>query len=173
MKKGLSYAVAVMVGLAVGIIFMGFLSVRASRIYLEVFRSSIIAEQTRLAAQAYEKGDRYSELVHRSNIVTFSQMGNLDTIEDMKGTWAFSFPFTSLILERIGAGSEKGKKMVYAIDLGRLAEAMENVGLTGEAIPLWKESAKLMGHNDVDRVKSSVSGLHKIESESLLQEPKN
>jgi hypothetical protein len=41
MKKGLSYAVAVMVGLAVGMIFMGFLSVRASRIYLEVFRSSI------------------------------------------------------------------------------------------------------------------------------------
>ncbi|MGZ3524233.1 MAG: hypothetical protein ACXU9L_05525 [Thermodesulfobacteriota bacterium] len=179
MKKVLLYTISVVIGVAAGIIFMGLLSVRASQMYLEVFRSNIIAEQMRLAAQAHEKGDKYSELVHRSNIVTFSQIGDLDPMENMKGTWSFSFPFTSLVLERIGAGSDKGEKLnkgkriAYAIDLGRLAEAMENLGLNSEAIPLWKESAKLMGHNDVEKVRSFVSGLHKIESESFSQKNKN
>jgi hypothetical protein len=166
MKKVLSYSLAVFVGLAIGIVIMGYLSVRASKIYLEVLRTSIVTEQTQLGAQAHKKGDRYSELVHRSNIVTFSAPARLRSMENIKKTWSFGFPFASLILERIGKGSEKGELKAYAIDLARLAEAMEGVGLTNEAIPLWQDAARILGYKDIEKLKAFVSGLHKVEADA-------
>ena len=145
---------------------MGYLSVRASKVYLETLRVSIVAEQEQLGAQAHKKGDRYSELIHRSNIVTFSAPGRLRSIEDMKETWSFSFPFASLILERIGKGSEKGELKAYAIDLARLAEAMEGIGLTNEAMPLWEDAARTLGYKDIETLKAFVSGLHKVEADA-------
>jgi hypothetical protein len=134
--------------------------------YLEALRVGIVTEQAQLGAQAHKKGDRYSELVHRSNIVTFSAPGRLRSMEEGKETWSFSFPFASLILERIGKGSEKGALRAYGMDLGRLAEAMEAVGLTNEATPLWQEAAKILGYKDIEKLKSFVSGLHKVEADA-------
>jgi ribosomal protein S18 len=166
MNKIITHSLAVLAGLALGIILMGYLSVRASKMYHEALRISIITEQMQLAAQAHKKDDRYSELVHRSNIVSFSTPGALRSMEDMKNTWSFSFPFASLILERIGEASEKAKIKSYAMDLARLAEAMEEVGLTKDAVLLWQESAKILGYKDIEKLKSFVSGLHKVESDA-------
>jgi len=166
MKKILTHSLAVFVGLVIGIVIMAYFSARASKMYLEALRVSIVTEQEQLGAQAHKKGDRYSELIHRSNIVTFSAPGQLRSIEDMKNTWSFSFPLASLVLERIGQGSEKGELKAYAIDLARLAEAMEAVGLTKEAIPVWQDAATILGYKDIEKLKAFVSGLHRVEADA-------
>jgi hypothetical protein len=166
MKTTLTHSLAVLTGLALGVVIMGYLSARASKMYLETLRVNIVTEQAQLGAQANKRGDRYSELVHRSNIVTFSVPGQLPSMEEMKKSWSFSFPFTSLILERIGEGSEKGKLKAYAIDLARLAEAMEAVGLKNGAIPLWQDAARMLGYEDIEKLKAFVSELHKVEADA-------
>lgn len=153
---------------------MGFLSTRASKTFLEVFRSTYSTEQVELAAQARRDGNRYAEYVYRNNAVDILPMGKLKTIENMKTTWTFGFPFAAPILDRIGAvpDIEKGRKITYGIELGRLAEATENIGLKEEADKLWNEAASLMGHHDINKVRSLVSSLNKHDNETTEESKK-
>jgi hypothetical protein len=43
---------------------------------------------------------------------------------------------------------------------------MEGVGLRNEAISLWQEAANILGYKDIEKPKSFVSGLHKIEADA-------
>lgn len=151
-------------GLAVGSLIMGYLSVRASKTFVEVLRSNYNAEQESLAADAHSKGNKYAEFIHRRNIVESSRLGNLTVFNKMKTAWSFDFPFSAIALSQFieQPGIEKGRKIVYAIDLGRLAEATENIGLKEEADKMWNESAKNMGY-DVPRLRSFIASLHKID----------
>ena len=150
---------------------MGFLSVRASKTFVEVFRSIHYAEQNDLAAVAHNKGNRYDEFVYRRNMVDSSTLGNLTVFNSMKTTWTFSFPFAAPVLDRISdpQNLEKGRKLIFATDLALLAEATENIGLKEEADKLWRESARLMGHNDINIVRSLVSSYHKIKADTNAQ----
>ena len=174
-KKYLKYSSLFTCGLFIGIVVMDYLCVRASRTFLEVFRSTYYYEQIRLAAIAHRDGNEYAEFVYRNNVVDSSPSGKLTIFNEMKGTWSFGFPFAALILDRMSAPPEleKGRKMSYAIELGRLAETTEEIGLKEDADRLWNESAKLMGHNDVSRVRSLVTELHKVESRHLGKGLKN
>jgi hypothetical protein len=167
LKQSLKVISIFVAGLAVGIVLMGYLSVGASKTFVEVFRSNYYAEQISLAADAHSKDKKYDEYVYRRNIVESAAFGNLSVFNEMKTAWSFGFPFASPILDKIASpeGIKKGRKLSYAMDLARLAEATENIGLKDKADKLWAESAKLMGHNDVNRMRSLASKLHEVESD--------
>lgn len=155
-----------MAGLAVGVVIMAYLSMRASKTFVDVFRSNYLSEQDDLAAAAHARGDKYAEFIYRHNIVdTYNCGGTLTVFGTMKKAWSYGFPFAAPILDRIvnPPGIEKGRQIGYATELGRLAEATENVGLRAEAEKLWIESARLIGHNDVHRMRKFVAGLHDID----------
>jgi hypothetical protein len=124
---------------------MGYLSVRASKTFLEGFRANYSHEQLELAAKAHREGDRYAEFVYRNNAVDILPMGKLNVIEQMKSTWTFGFPFAAPILDRIGAfpDLEKAQRITYCMELGRLAEATENIGLKEDADKLWLRQRSL------------------------------
>jgi len=139
---------------------------RAGRTFVEAFRGLYYSEQTNLAAEAHSKKDNYAEYIYRHNIVdSYYYGGSLRVFDDAKKTWSFGFPFAAPALDRIynTPGIEKGRKIGYATELGRLAEAAENIGLKDESQKMWTESAKLIGWNDVDRMRKFVAGLHEID----------
>lgn len=160
-------------GLGVGIIIMGYLSMRASKTFLEVFRSNYYAEQNDLAAEAHREGNKYNEFLYRKNVVDTTLFGKLSVFNTTKSTWTFGFPFAAPILDRIIAtpGIDKGRQRVYGIDVGRLAEATENIGLKEEAANLWEESAKLTEINDINRLRSLISDLHNIDDKYKTTKP--
>jgi len=143
---------------------MGYLSVRASKTFVEIFRSDYYAEQSTLAGDAHNKDKKYDEYVYRRNIVESAPFGNLSIFNKMKSAWSFGFPFAAPILEKIASPIKKGRQLSYALDLARLAEATENIGLKDQADKLWAESAKLMGHNDINRMRSLAAKLHEVET---------
>jgi hypothetical protein len=170
-KKYLFHTTIFAGGLILGVVIMGYLSARAGKTFLEAFRISYYQEQLELAAKAHREGDKYAEFVYRNNVIDVLPMGKLEVIENMKTTWTFSFPFAAPILDLIAdvPDLEKGRRISYGIELGRLAEATENIGLKEEADKLWKESAKLIGHNDINKVRSLVASIHKIEEDVNAQ----
>jgi hypothetical protein len=174
-KKYLFHTTIFVGGLILGVVIMGYLSARAGKTFLEAFRISYYVEQLELAAKAHREGDKYAEFVCRNNVVDMLPMGKLKVIEDMKTTWTFSFPFAAPILDLITdvPELERGRRISYGIELGRLAEATEHIGLKEEADKLWKESVKLIGHNDINRVRSLVAGFHKAEDDANAQMGKN
>jgi hypothetical protein len=161
-------------GLSLGIVIMGYLSMRASKTFVDVLRSNYHTEQMKIAVEAHKEGNRYAEYIYRNNVVNTSPFGKSTTFNTMKTTWTFGFPFAAPILNRIAdfSGLEKGQRRVYGIELGRLAEATENIGLKEEAEKLWKESAKLIEINDMDKLRSLITGLHKIDADATAEESK-
>jgi len=165
MKKTLAIVAIFCVGVVIGIILMGYLSMGASRTYLEIYRANYHADQLWLASEAHREGNKYAEFVYRTNVADMSNLGKIKTIENMKNTWSFGFPFAAIILDRIASGPnmEIGRQRGYAVELARLAEATENIGLITEADRLWAESAQLMGHGDINKMRALVTDLHKID----------
>ncbi len=160
--KYLRYATLFIAGILVGVLIMGYLSARAYKVSVECIRISYYVEQEKLAAIAHKDGDKYAEFIYRTNIADSSHMGKLKTFEDMKTAWTLSFPFAPLVMERIIKipNQEKADRIDYAMNLGRLAEATENIGLTEEAAKEWDESTKLMEWNDINRMRSFVNRAH-------------
>jgi hypothetical protein len=161
-------------GIAVGIVTMGYLSMRASKTFVEVLRSNYHTEQMKMAAKAHNDGDTYSEFIYRNNVVNVSPFGKATTFNSMKNTWTFGFPFAAPILDRITDFSclEKGRNRVYGIELGQLAEATENIGLKEEAEKLWEQSAKLTEIKDMTKLRSFIAGIHKIEDGAKAEKSK-
>lgn len=168
-KKYLPHVAIFFGGLILGVIITGYLSMRASETYLEVFRSIYSREQLESAAEARRHGNKYAEYVYRSNAVDILPIGKLKAIENTKTVWTFSFPFAAPGLDRIAAAPdlEKGRSISYGFELGRLADAAEDIGLIGEAEKLWAEAAKLTGCNDINKIRLVVSSLNKMDETNI------
>jgi len=102
-------------------------------------------------------------------VVDISQPNELRAFEDTAATWEFAFPFATPILEMIRDIPEKDR--AYQINKGfklaRLANTLERFGLRNEAASTWKEAAKLMGHNDVEKARSLAKRLNQADDEWL------
>ena len=169
MKKFFAFFLPLLAGIIIGILIMGLLSMRASKMYLEVLRINYEHEQEMLAARARRDGALHWELAHRKNVVDVCLPNELRAFEDTAAMWEFSFPFTTPILEMIGDIPEKYR--AYQIHKGfkiaRLADTLERFGLRNEAASTWKEAAKLLGHNDVEKARSLVKRLNQADDELL------
>jgi hypothetical protein len=169
MKKFFAFSLVFLSGIVIGILIMGFLSMRASRVYLEVFRISYEHEQEMLAARARQSGALHWELVYRKNVVDVSPPSGLRSLKDTAATWEFTFPFAAPILKAIGDIPQKDRayQINKGVNLARLADALERAGLRDEAAAAWKEAIKLMGHNDVEKARSLVKSLNQADDEWL------
>jgi hypothetical protein len=167
MKKFFAYSLTFLAGVVIGILIMGLLSMRASKMYLEVFRINYEHEQEMLAARARRDGALHWELAHRKNVVDVSQPSGLRSLEDTAAAWEFAFPFATPILEIIGDIPEKDRayQINKGLKLARLADTLEKSGLRNEATATWKEAARLLGHNDVGKAKSLVKQLNQVDDE--------
>jgi hypothetical protein len=159
-------------GLILGVVIMGYMSMRASKTFIKVLRSGYHTEQIKMAVKAYDEGNKYAEFIHRSNVVTASPFGKGATFDNMTNTWTFGFPFASPVLDCIADFScqERGRSRVYGIEIGQLAEATENIGLREEAQKLWEESAKLTEIKDITKLRSFIGNIHKIEAEAKAKQ---
>jgi hypothetical protein len=169
MKKIVIYSLTFLAGIIIGILIMGLLSMRASKMYLEVFRIKYEHEQEMLAARARRDGAPHWELVHRKNVVDVSQPSGLRSFEETAAAWEFAFPFATPILEKIGdiPDKERAYQINKGVKLARLAEALKRIGLRDEAVSTWKEAAKLLGHNDVEKARSIVEQLNQVDEQWL------
>ncbi len=172
-KQYITFVAIFISGLVVGVLGMGYLSERASKTFVELYRANYSREQIYLAAQARYRGEKYSEFTYRHNAVNILPYGKLETIKRMKTAWTIFFPFSAPGLDRMMSygSTEKSEKTTYGIELARLAEATENIGLKDEAAKLWSESAKLLGHSDVAKVRFLVSTLNKMDEKEPPQYP--
>lgn len=169
MKKIVICSLTFLAGIIIGVLIMGLLSMRASKMYLEVFRINYEHEQEMLAARARRDGALHWELAHRKNVVDVSLPNELLAFKDTAATWEFTFPFATPILERIRNIPEKDRayQINKGVKLARLADTLERIGLRAEAVSTWKEAAKLMGHNDVEKARSLSKRLNQADDEWL------
>jgi hypothetical protein len=169
MKKFFAFILPLLVGIVIGILIMGLLSMRASKMYLEVLRINYEHEQEMLAARARRDGALHWELAHRKNVVDVCLPNELRAFENTAAIWDFAFPFATPVLEAIGDIPEKDR--AYQINKGfklaRLADTLERAGLRDDATSTWKEAAKLLGHNDVKKARSLVKNLKQSDDELL------
>ena len=158
MKKFFAFILPLLVGIVIGILIMGLLSMRASKMYLEVLRINYEHEQEMLAARA-----------RRDGVVDVCLPNELRAFENTAAIWDFAFPFATPVLEAIGDIPEKDR--AYQINKGfklaRLADTLERAGLRDDATSTWKEAAKLLGHNDVKKARSLVKNLKQSDDELL------
>lgn len=169
MKKFFAFSLVFISGIVIGILIMGFLSMKASRTYLEVFRIKYEHEQEMLAARARQSGALHWELTHRKNVVDLSLPSDLRSLKDTAATWDFAFPFAAPILKAIGDIPQKDRayQINKGVQLARLADALERAGLRDEAAATWKEAIKLMGHNDIKKARAIVKTLNQADDEWL------
>ena len=169
MKKFFAFFLTFLTGIVIGILIMGFLSMKASRTYLEVFRISYEHEQERLAARACQSGALHWELAHRKNVVDLSLPSDLSSLENTEATWDFTFPFTAPILKAIGDIPQKDRayQKNKGANLARLADALERAGLHDEAESTWKEALRLMGHNDMEKARALVQTFNQADDKWL------
>ena len=148
---------------------MGILSMKASDVFVEVVRSQYDREQQMMAAQARKDGKPYWELVHRKNVVDASSYSNLPSFEEASDNWTFAFPFAAPILKKISdiPNRDKAYRVMHGINLARMADTLELLGKDEEAVELWQQAAKQMGHNDIQKARSIVADMTKLDSSQL------
>ncbi len=154
---------------------MGYLSVRASRMYLETFRINYEHEQELLAARKRKEGALQWELAHRINVVNLSPPVELPSFLDMNEVWSLEFPLTSLILERISNIPYRYEtyKKYKGQKIAMLADTLERLGMKKEAEEKWKEASRFTGHTNIEKTKKMVSMWHKIEDKWIDNEAVN
>lgn len=169
MKKFFAFFLTLLAGIVIGILIMGFLSMKASRTYLEVFRISYEHEQEMLAARARQSGALHWELAHRKNIVDLSLPSDLRSLKTAAATWDLTFPFAAPILKAIQDIPQKDRayQTNKGVNLARLADTLERAGLRDEAAATWQEAIKLMGHNDIEKARAVVKASNQADDEWL------
>lgn len=169
MKKFFVFFLTLLAGIVIGILIMGFLSMKASPMYLEVFRLNYEHEQEMLAARARQSGTLHWELAHRKNVVDVSPPSDLRSLKDTAATWDFAFPFAAPVLKAMGdiPQKERAYQKNKGVNLARLADTLERAGLRDEAAATWQEAIKLMGHNDIEKARALVQTLNQADDELL------
>ncbi len=109
------------------------------------------------------------ELAHRKNVVDISSPDELRALNDTKATWKFGFPFAAPILEIIGdiPDRERALRIIKGINVAKLADTLDRLGMESEARLKWKEAAQLMGHNNIEKAKALIPMWHDIEERWL------
>ncbi len=170
MKKfalGLSSLIA---GMITGVILMGLLSMKASKIYLESIRIDYLTEQELLAVRAQKDGDSNQALIHYSNLVYATSPSGIRFFETMQSKWSFSFPFAAIIVEEIGrdAGASKlSRAGIEGVNRGKLGIILEALGRKNEAEEQYQIAAKLMGTNDTQEVRERIKYIQEKNIQNL------
>jgi hypothetical protein len=144
----------------------------------ESIRISLASEEEFKATRAERKGDIFEALTHQWNAIIYSSPEYTQTFSpsNYKDTDGLFSPFAYLILGEIIKTNDTnviGKNRVEAIKRGYYAYLLEKSGSVAESEAEWKIAAELMGHNDIDKMKSTTRYLIKNRDESIMIEAEN
>jgi hypothetical protein len=163
-RKSIALLVAFLVGIIFGGAFMGFLSMKASKVYLEVVKTHYKQEQEMLGDQFWKRGKLNEAAVHYSNVIQVFSGRDMKSLSP-DNAWSFGFPFAAIILQEIKNEADvsgRGKAFAEGIAHGKLGMVLERLGRKEEAQREYSSAAKLTGMNDIDRVKKFIKGMNGI-----------
>lgn len=161
-KKFFSLLVALIVGIFIGGVLMSILSMRASRVYLEIVKTNYKQEQEMLGDQLWKSGKLSEAAVHYSNVVQAISGADMKSLSP-DHAWSFGFPFTAIILNEIKNKADvsgRGRAFDEGVARGKLGMVLESLGRNDEAQREYSSAAKLTGMNEIDRVKKFIIGLN-------------
>jgi uncharacterized protein YacL len=166
MKKYISHLLFLLIGLLIGLVIMGVLSMKASHTFVEIIRSQYLQEQQMMAAQARKDGKLHWELVYRKNVVDVSSHNTLSSFEEAGSNWSLIFPLAAPILNEISNIPNKDDTLrrIHGINLARMADTLELLGKKKEAARLWQQAAEQMGYDDIEKARSRVTNFTEIDS---------
>lgn len=162
-KKRFGFIIAFVIGVFVGGAFMGFLSMRASNIYLEIVKTNYKQEQEMLGDQFWKNGKLNEAVVHYSNVVQVISGADMKAFDPNRAKWSFSFPFAAVVLNEIKNKADlsgHGKAFDEGVARGKLGMVLESLGRNEEAQREYSSAAKLTGMKEIDRVKKFIKGLN-------------
>lgn len=181
MKNILHKVIIFAAGFLIGVTLTSYLSMLASKSFVNIIRINYQTEQHLLAIKAKKNLDMKKAIVHYRNLVEASSNPGLYCFNEKRGLWSIDLPFTVFIMGDIAkTAPASGTEKVEAINRALLADVLEKSGDIDAANSEVKKSAKLMGFNadkEVQRLKSSVNNfllseeeLFKIESQYTYSE---
>jgi hypothetical protein len=161
-RKLFSLLVAFLIGGIFGGALMGFLSMRASKVYSEIVKTNYEQEQETIGDQLWKRGKLSEAVIHYSNVVQVLSGTEMKSLSP-DHVWSFGFPFAAIILNEITNKADvsgRGKAFAEGIARGKLGMVLESLGRKEEAQREYRAAAKLTGMNDIDRVKKFISDLN-------------
>ncbi len=167
MRRWAVLTIIFVVGFVLGAIFLSILSIKASKVYLEIVKLNYIYEQEELGKGAWKKGDLQNSFYHYYNVVQAISEPGIQSFKPAHVKWSFDLPFTAVILNKILKETDKlkrGKVINEGIYRGKLGLILETMGRYDEAQQEYILAAKLMEIDDIEKVKSIVKKL--IEEEN-------
>jgi len=159
-----------LLGIVLGVLLGNVLFSRAIEPLYKVIRVSLAVEENLKARRLERKGDILGALAHQKNAVLFYSKKHINALTPSEN--GIDSMFAYLILGEIYP-SDVGENNVEALERARLAYLLEKSGAVREAQLEWKAAAQLMGHNNVERVKSIIEYLKKNSDEDLMIEVEN
>jgi hypothetical protein len=160
MKKILFSILLLTVGVVIGVVVTSFLSMVASKSFINIVRINYQIEEQIKAIKAKKNADIKQAIVHYRNLVEASSSPGLYCFNDKRDLWSIDFPFAAVILGKISKSipnQAKGAERVAAINRAMLADALEKSGDTKAANYEYAKAANIIGlGNDIQKLKKIV-----------------
>jgi len=148
-----------------GVLFMGYLSSKASITFLDIVKVNYVNEQEILAICAKNDGNINKAIRHYYNLVDAKE--GLRSFDVKKNPWNFFFPFEAIALKKLSdTPRQRGIKIDIGISHGKLANALEMAGLDKEAEEEYQKASILIGSTP-EKVNKLIDDLKISENEML------
>jgi len=158
MRKYIQTLGVFVIGFIIGLIFYGFLSVKASKMYLEIIRINYIIDQESSAKRAF-KNKRLEEAV--CNYLNVLDVLNKKTFSK-KEIWSIDFPLSAIVLENIQnkiSEKEKAIKIEKGIIHAKLGFIYQKMGLTEKSKEEYIKASQLMKITDFKKIQKFAEKL--------------
>ena len=146
-----------------GTLFMGYLSSKASILFLEMAKVDYINEQEILAIRTEKDENINKAICHFNNIVAAKE--SLYSFDGTKSRWNLFFPFEAITFKKLSDAPQQGKEIDIGIAHGKLASALDLAGLHKEAEEEYKKASILI-HGSPEQVKRLINDLKAHEKEN-------
>jgi hypothetical protein len=158
MKKILYSVLLLTTGVLIGIFLTSYLSMLASKSFINIIRINYQMEEHIKAIKAKKNADIKQAIVHYRNLVEASSSPGLYCFNDKRDLWSIDFPFAAVILEKISKSVPvDGAEKVAAFNRAMLADALEKSGDMKAANYEYAKAANIIGlGNDIQKLKKFV-----------------
>lgn len=145
-------------GFLMGVLVMGYLSMIASKSFLEIVSLNYQMEEHIKAIRAKENADMANAVIHYKNLIEASSPPGLYCFSDKRDLWSLGFPFMAVVLGQISKPiPAEGAKKREAMNRAMLADAMEKAGDKKAATAEYAKAADLFGFDaNIERVRKIV-----------------
>ncbi len=147
LKRGIALCSIFTAGMIVGAIIVGLLSVRASRLYIQMVRLSFASEETQRASEALRRGEALDASRHAGCGIDVE--GNTSTFDPVNTMWTLSFPLLGAWVTERTKYPVADRTQLVALAHARFGVILERMGRTEEANQEFAEAGRLSGRADI------------------------